>query len=98
MVNTEELWVQVLRNKYTMHGILLDSIHRSKCSYIWCLITNIWDEDEVKKWIFWIVEDGKLVNFWNDCWLSDMGPLRQYHFGQGTPLDSLLCDVLTGQV
>ncbi|KAA3462750.1 reverse transcriptase [Gossypium australe] len=47
VANIEELWVQILRNKYKVHKILLDYIHRSNYSNIWRSIANIWNE--VKK-------------------------------------------------
>ncbi|KAL1135577.1 hypothetical protein V6Z11_A12G182600 [Gossypium hirsutum] len=47
VANMEELWVQILRNKYKVHEILPDYIHRSNCSNIWRSIAYIWNE--VKK-------------------------------------------------
>lgn len=35
LTNTDALWVQLLRNKYKVHGIVPKSINRSNCSYIW---------------------------------------------------------------
>lgn len=77
VTSTEEFWVQVLRNKYKVHGLLLMDIHRNSCSYLWLSIANIWSE--VKKGIYWVFDDCRLVNFWNDDWLRDLGIRRHYY-------------------
>lgn len=33
----------------------------------------------MKKALLWSVRDGCLVNFWNDNWLRDIGPLKRHY-------------------
>lgn len=37
-----------------------------------------------------MVKDGCLINFWNDDWVKDVGPLKYHFTGQG-PLDKTIC-------
>ncbi|KAK8277284.1 hypothetical protein V6Z12_D10G255900 [Gossypium hirsutum] len=83
VTNTNSLWVRILRNKYNIHGIIPKDLHRSNCSY---------------KGIIWIIHDGGMVNFWNDVWLHDLGPLK-FHFNGSSTLDETIrvCDVINAE-
>ncbi|KAK8263060.1 hypothetical protein V6Z12_D12G017300 [Gossypium hirsutum] len=74
ILNTEALWVQVLRNKYSIFGLIPENIKRKNCFYLWRSLIGIWEK--VKKGLIWIARDGCLVNFWNDEWVREVGPLK----------------------
>lgn len=44
----------------------------------------------------WSIGNGNLVNFWNDCWENNVGPLKQLHIGRAN-IDKTLrvCDVVS---
>lgn len=44
---------------------------------------------EVLKNIYWVIEDGRLMNFWNDLWVPQVGILKTWHTG-GSRLDDTL--------
>ncbi|KAH1073528.1 hypothetical protein J1N35_025856 [Gossypium stocksii] len=89
---TDSLWVQILRNKYNIHGTIPNVLHRNNCSYVWCSIVKVWDN--VKQGLVWIIQDGLIVNFWNDVWIHDLGPLKAYYIGVGAIDETIcICDV-----
>lgn len=61
VVDTEVLWVKILRKKYDIHGIIPATSVRSNCSYIWRSIANVWES--VKASLIWNARNGGLVNF-----------------------------------
>ncbi|KAA3467341.1 endonuclease/exonuclease/phosphatase family protein [Gossypium australe] len=71
-------------------------LHRSNCSYVWRSIAKVWDE--VKKGLVWIIQDGRIVNFWNDVWIHGLGPLT-FHFNGSGNLDETIrfCDVINAE-
>ncbi|KAH1081881.1 hypothetical protein J1N35_021642 [Gossypium stocksii] len=69
---TDSLWVQILRNKYNIHGTIPNILHRNNCSYVWRSIVKVWDD--VNQGLVWIIQDGLIVNFWNNVWIHDLGP------------------------
>lgn len=64
VMNTEALWVKILRNKDNVFGIIPESLFRNRCSLVWKSIVGVWSD--VKKRLVWSVRNGLLVNFWND--------------------------------
>lgn len=76
-MNTEALWVQMLRNKYGVFELIVNSINRTHCSYLWKSLSEVWEE--VKNGLVWSVRDGCLVNFWNDNWLRGIGPMKRHY-------------------
>lgn len=96
MTNTDALWVRILRSKYNIHGIIPNDLNRSNCSYIWRSIAKVWGE--VKKGFVWIIQDGRITNFWNDVWIHDLGPLKSHFIGRGNLDETIcVCDVLTAE-
>ncbi|KAG8503470.1 hypothetical protein CXB51_001436 [Gossypium anomalum] len=69
LVNTESLWVWILRKKYNVQGALPNSISRRNCSFIWKSLSPVWPE--VVGNVFWLIGDGRMMNFWNDVWDRD---------------------------
>lgn len=49
----------------------------------------------VKEGLVWRVCNGEIVNFWNDAWISSLGPLKRF-FTSGNFLDETIrvCDVV----
>lgn len=68
-------------------------LHRSNCFYVWKFVVNVWNE--VKNSLFWSIRDGQFVNFWNDVWVSELGPLK-FHFNGNGYLDESIrvCDAV----
>lgn len=43
---------------------------------------------------YWLIGDGRLVNFWNDIWPRNIGPLKPFFIGVGQLDDTLkVCDM-----
>lgn len=87
LTRTDSLWVHIVYNKYNVYGILPSTIGRSNCSFIWRSLMRVWPE--VTNNVFWTARDDCFVNFWNDNWVSKVGPLKAWHTGQ-LPLDDSL--------
>ncbi|KAH1128742.1 hypothetical protein J1N35_000120 [Gossypium stocksii] len=94
LVNTKSLWVWVLKKKYNVQGELLNFISRRNCSFIWKSFSRVWPE--VVGNVFWSISDGRMMNFWDDVWVRQMGPLRDILGGPDQPDNTLrVCDLVT---
>lgn len=71
--------MQVLRNKYKINGVFSVSIARSNCSFIWRSLITVWTN--VITNVYQSIGDGQLVNFWNDIWVWQIGPLQGFYTG-----------------
>lgn len=60
LTKTDSLWMQIVRNKYNVCGILPSNVLRSNCSFIWRSLMRIWPE--VLDNVVWTIVDGCLVN------------------------------------
>ncbi|KAJ4822002.1 hypothetical protein Tsubulata_036438 [Turnera subulata] len=74
------LWVQVLRAKYLcQREAVLLTILMSSCSALWRGMSCVWHV--VFNGLQWAIGDGKVVQFWEDAWVDDVGPLRLVALG-----------------
>ncbi|XP_061373781.1 uncharacterized protein LOC133316100 [Gastrolobium bilobum] len=83
MTQREDLWVQVLKNKYKVKAGLLPNIpKKSICSNLWLGISKVWQK--VYEGSKMMVGNGLGISFWCDKWLP-IGPLLN-HTIQDIPL------------
>lgn len=59
-----------------MKGIYPEVITRPVCSYVWRSLAKVWDL--FRERIFWSIGDGQVARFFQDNWISRLGPLSQY--------------------
>ncbi|KAE8702100.1 hypothetical protein F3Y22_tig00110503pilonHSYRG00817 [Hibiscus syriacus] len=76
VVNPDQLWARVLRTKYKWVDLIPESINRAGNSHLWRGIAHVWQS------LAWNIGNGRIVNFWWDDWLSDVGPLEKYIMNQ----------------
>lgn len=90
--NTKSLWVQILKSKYRVVGIIPRSIARTNYSFVWRSLSKVWSE--VISNVIWSIGDGRLVNFWNDPWVNIDQPLKDFCFDMSLmDLSLRVCDV-----
>ncbi|GMJ00023.1 hypothetical protein HRI_003671500 [Hibiscus trionum] len=75
------LWVKVMRAKYGIQEITPTSLPNVRGSRLWQGIRLLWSD--LRQNIVWNVGDGKLIDFWNDAWVSSFGPLV-HHVSPGS--------------
>lgn len=76
LTDIDALWVQIVRNKYNVCGIMPSCIVRSNCPFIWRSLSRVWPE--VVSNVYWAIGDGCTTNFWNDNLIYELGPLRDH--------------------
>ncbi|KAH1091417.1 hypothetical protein J1N35_018674 [Gossypium stocksii] len=76
IVKSEALWVQVLRVKYSLHEEMPESIMRNRCSYMWRAVAKAWPL--LHSNMIWSIGNGRTVHCWEDNWVPNVGPLKQY--------------------
>lgn len=79
---TEALWVQVLRGKYGMKESMPESIMRSNCSYMWRAVARAWPL--LRSFMMWSIGDGMTVRCWEDSWVPNKEPLKNFVLGYGS--------------
>ncbi|KAE8674714.1 hypothetical protein F3Y22_tig00111721pilonHSYRG00154 [Hibiscus syriacus] len=72
----DSLWITLLWEKYKVSELCPLSIYRPKCSPLWRGLSLIWDD--LRRNIAWTVGNGHTLNFWNDNWVPNLGPLRHH--------------------
>ncbi|XP_050216415.1 uncharacterized protein LOC126667478 [Mercurialis annua] len=78
ITNPELLWVQVIRSKYGWHNNGNSYKISGPCSILWRNLFHLWST--ISFGIHWSLGDGSDINFWNDSWLGDLGPLKLLAF------------------
>lgn len=81
ITNTNAYWVQLLRKKYKVRTSIPETITRANASHLWRSLSLIWDK--IKAGLIWCVRDGGTINFWDDDWVREVGPLRYFFQGHG---------------
>ncbi|KAL4341856.1 hypothetical protein GQ457_08G018880 [Hibiscus cannabinus] len=74
-MNSDKLWVRVLRSKYKWCGSVPISLQLGNCSRLWHGLHTVWPL--VRAGVKWNVNNGCGVEFWNDIWVTNSGPLRE---------------------
>ncbi|KAL1105666.1 hypothetical protein V6Z11_D04G148900, partial [Gossypium hirsutum] len=93
LIKTDDLWVKILRSKYRICGVLPNSIDRGNYSYVWRSLMRVWTD--VVDNVYWAIGDGTLTNFWNDNWIHQVGPLRNFSVGFEEQDDThRVCDLI----
>ncbi|KAE8689424.1 hypothetical protein F3Y22_tig00110940pilonHSYRG00583 [Hibiscus syriacus] len=94
-VNSNQLWIPVLRSKYKWRNELPESIDSKICSNVWKGISQVWSG--VRQSLVWNIGNGQSVEFWRDSWLSNVGPLNMFVANQ-LERDELLRRTVTSMV
>ncbi|KAE8735096.1 hypothetical protein F3Y22_tig00000477pilonHSYRG00472 [Hibiscus syriacus] len=76
MVKRTSYWVQLLRQKYKIQDAYPLSIERHICTPLWRGIAKTWSQ--LSSCLVWSVENRDTINFWNDAWVTHLGPLYSY--------------------
>ncbi|KAA3485398.1 Retrovirus-related Pol polyprotein LINE-1 [Gossypium australe] len=76
VTDKEALWVWVIRAKYRMEGILLNSIRRDRSSFLWKSLTKIWSL--LRENLCWSVGNGCQIRCWEDVWIPSVGQLIKF--------------------
>ncbi|KAG8498883.1 hypothetical protein CXB51_005295 [Gossypium anomalum] len=58
--NTNALWIHVLRSKYIVPSGLPDDLSRSRCSFLWRSISEVWTF--IRENLIWSVGDGSSIS------------------------------------
>lgn len=69
----DQLWVQVLREKYKWKGKLPFTLYEVNASRLWKGVCGVWSM--VRDGVLWNIGNGKSVGFWRYNWIKDWGPL-----------------------
>ncbi|KAF7827037.1 putative ribonuclease H protein At1g65750 family [Senna tora] len=73
----EALWARVLRSKYSCGTDLIPRVQMKSDSSNMCKgISKVWEE--LDKHLSWKIGDGKTVDFWEDVWIPELGPLKNH--------------------
>ena len=84
----QDMWVQVVRHKYTCGQDLMPRFQIKKSqSNFWSGLCKGWEN--AKENLLWRVGKGSLVNFWTDPWLPNCGRLQDNALGYITLVDSV---------
>ncbi|KAK8655753.1 hypothetical protein V6N13_108320 [Hibiscus sabdariffa] len=55
------------------HGDPISDMEGTNVSRLWQGLSIVWED--IRSNIAWRVGSGEKVNFWHDCWVSNLGPL-----------------------
>ncbi|GMI87280.1 hypothetical protein like AT3G24255 [Hibiscus trionum] len=95
VMNSDKLWVRVLRDKYSWQGGVPASITRGCCSRLWRGLSRVWEA--IKSCVCWNVRDGETTDLWYDVWLGNEGPLSAYYVLPGTPPPTKVAAMVTDE-
>ncbi|XP_050238477.2 uncharacterized protein LOC126687968 [Mercurialis annua] len=74
----ELFWVQVVRNKYGWTRNNNSCNIKGPCSVLWRNLHHLWHN--ISYGTHCALGDGRIINFWSDNWVADLGPLRLLAF------------------
>lgn len=73
-INKDPLWTSVVRKKYGYGSNILPKVDKTRSgSNCWRGLYSVWDPFIHN--ISWRTGNGKVVNFWQDNWVSNTGPV-----------------------
>ncbi|KAE8664067.1 hypothetical protein F3Y22_tig00112857pilonHSYRG00227 [Hibiscus syriacus] len=89
----DKLWVKVIRSKYRWsdNGFMMTS--RRRGSWLWNGLKCVWGK--IQKSLFWSVKNGNRIDFWNDIWLDDTGPLIHHSLVGANPPAVMISSLVT---
>ncbi|KAK8594383.1 hypothetical protein V6N13_126190 [Hibiscus sabdariffa] len=70
------LWVQVLRANYRIQDAVPSTLSQCRGLWLWKGIRLVWSDVYCN--IVWSIGDGSSMDFWEDAWVGDMGPLCNF--------------------
>lgn len=75
MSEEENLWIEVVRNKYLIKDEFMNRKTRNTDSWAWKKINNT--RNLLQKGMRWKLGNGKKISFWTDLWCGDENLLKQ---------------------
>lgn len=75
MSEEENLWIEVVRNKYLIKDEFMNRKTRNTDSWAWKKINNT--RNLLQKGMRWKLGNGKKISFWIDLWCGDENLLKQ---------------------
>ncbi len=70
MAEPDNMWVNIIREKYLKQASLWDYKKSGSTSWQWGKLITL--RKQFKQGLKWVVGDGKAIRFWNDSWLTDV--------------------------
>ncbi|KAK8486113.1 hypothetical protein V6N11_010220 [Hibiscus sabdariffa] len=76
LTKLDQLWFQVLHDKYNWAFGIPTTINRRNFSRLWQGLSKIWKD--IKDGVYWNLSNGINVLFRQDPWIGTLGPLLNY--------------------
>ncbi|XP_028804491.1 uncharacterized protein LOC114759480 [Neltuma alba] len=88
------LWVKVMKAKYNWATGLHHKIKTRNVSHLWRCLNATWGD--LSLGVKWSLGNGKLIRFWSDHWVGDLGPLKLLAFSpiSAEDLDKAIVDYI----
>ena len=69
MAEPDNMWVNIIREKYLKHASLWDYKKSGSTSWQWEKLIKL--RKQFHEDLKWVVGDGKAIRVWHDLWITD---------------------------